>query len=62
MTTDSWYLFEIETNDATVHFKFNLKSLCITCTVGEVRSGRGHVLAPIASATQHEVASWLVTV
>ena len=33
----------------------------MTCTVGEVRSGMGHVLAPIASASQHEVASWFVT-
>ena len=51
----------LEINDATVYFKFNPKSLCITCTVGEVRSGMGPVLTPIASASQHEVAPWFVT-
>ena len=59
MTTDAWWRFE--TNDVIVHFKFNLKSLCIARTVGEVQSGMGHVLAPIASASQHELAPWFVT-
>ena len=60
MTIDTWCSLRFEFNDATVNLKLNFKSLCTTCTVGEVRSDIGHVKESIVSAFHHEVARWRV--